>query len=177
MASDTASPTFTPHRQADRVLTPEAAAFVRGPAAAPSAPGAGLLARSAGRPPGRRRSTPANAPDFLEDTEHVRNGDWTVPEAPKPLADRRVEITGPVERKMMINALNSGAKVFMADLEDACSPTWDNVISAQVNLHDAVRGTIEMVTADKTYRLAEEPSRRSVVRPRGLASGREALPP
>ena len=67
-----------------------------------------------------------------------------VPEAPKPLTDRRVEITGPVERKMMINALNSGAKVFMADLEDANSPTWDNVVTGQVNLQDAVRGTIEL---------------------------------
>ena len=69
-----------------------------------------------------------------------------MPEAPKPLADRRVEITGPVERKMMINALNSGAKVFMADFEDANSPTWDNVVAGQVNLQDAVRGTIELVT-------------------------------
>ncbi len=70
-----------------------------------------------------------------------------MPEAPKALADRRVEITGPVERKMMINALNSGAQVFMADFEDANSPTWDNVIAGQVNLQDAVRGTIELVTA------------------------------
>ena len=95
-------------------------------------------------------------PDFLPETLAIRDGEWTVPEAPKALADRRVEITGPVERKMMINALNSGAQVFMADFEDANSPTWDNVITGQVNLQDAVRGTIELVTPDKTYRLADE---------------------
>jgi len=77
-----------------------------------------------------------------------------------------VEITGPVERKMMINALNSGAQVFMADLEDANSPTWDNVITGQVNLQDAVRGTIELVTPEKNYRLAEETAT-LMVRPRG----------
>ena len=82
-----------------------------------------------------------------------------MPEAPKALCDRRVEITGPVERKMMINALNSGAKVFMADFEDANSLTLDNVITGQVNLQDAVRGIIELVTAEKTYRLAGEPRR------------------
>jgi malate synthase len=89
-----------------------------------------------------------------------------VPEAPKTLADRRVEITGPVERKMMINALNSGAKVFMADFEDANSPTWDNVMAGQVNLQDAVRGVIELVSGEKTYRLAAETAT-LVVRPRG----------
>jgi malate synthase len=89
-----------------------------------------------------------------------------VPEAPKALADRRVEITGPAERKMMINALNSGAKVFMADFEDATSPTWDNLIAGQVNLQDAVRGSIELVTPEKAYRLAAETAT-LVVRPRG----------
>ena len=97
-----------------------------------------------------------------------------MPEAPKALADRRVEITGPVERKMMINALNSGAKVFMADFEDANSPTWDNVITGQVNLQDAVRGTIELVTPEKTYRLADETADPGGAAP-GLAPAREAL--
>ena len=72
-------------------------------------------------------------PRFLAETAGAREGDWLVPEAPKALCDRRAEITGPVERKMMINALNSGAKVFMADFEDANSPTWDNIVAGQVN--------------------------------------------
>ncbi|MGI8492027.1 MAG: malate synthase A, partial [Acidimicrobiales bacterium] len=105
-------------------------------------------------------------PDFLEETASIREGDWQVPEAPKALADRRVEITGPVERKMMINALNSGANVFMADFEDANSPTWDNIVNGQVNLMDAVRGTIELAGPEKTYRLDDDTAT-LVVRPRG----------
>src|SRR6187455_3212261 len=81
-------------------------------------------------------------PDFLAETAGVRASDWRVAPAPNDLQDRRVEITGPVERKMVINALNSGARVFMADLEDANSPTWANVLEGQVNLRDAVRRTI-----------------------------------
>ena len=84
------------------------------------------------------------APDFLEETREVRESDWTVAPPPADLQDRRVEITGPVERKMMINALNSGARVFMADFEDANSPTWQNVIEGQRNVSDAVRRTIEL---------------------------------
>ncbi len=76
--------------------------------------------------------------------------------APEDLRDRRVEITGPVDRKMMINALNSGARVFMADFEDANSPTWQNVVEGQRNVFDAVRGTIELRTPDRHYRLNEE---------------------
>ncbi len=96
----------------------------------------------------------------------MRQGRWHVPEAPKALTDRRVEITGPTDRKMMINALNSGARVFMADLEDATSPTWDNVVTGQANLADAVRGTISLRTPEREYRLAESPAA-LVVRPRG----------
>ena len=81
---------------------------------------------------------------------------FTVAPAPADLRDRRVEITGPVDRKMMINALNSGARVFMADFEDANSPTWENVRAGQQNVYDAVRGTIELETPDKHYRLNEE---------------------
>jgi malate synthase len=92
--------------------------------------------------------------------------DFTVAPAPADLQDRRVEITGPVERKMMINALNSGAKVFMADFEDANSPTWDNVRDGQQNVHDAVRRTIELDTADKSYRLDDETAT-LIIRPRG----------
>ena len=93
-------------------------------------------------------------------------GDWRVAPAPPDLTDRRVEITGPVDRKMMINALNSGARVFMADFEDATAPTWRNVVDGQRNVRDAVRRTIELETADKTYRLNEELAT-LVVRPRG----------
>ncbi len=82
--------------------------------------------------------------------------DFTVAPAPADLQDRRVEITGPVDRKMMINALNSGAKVFMADFEDANSPTWENVRQGQRNVHDAVRREIELDTPEKSYRLNDE---------------------
>ncbi len=92
--------------------------------------------------------------------------DFTVAPAPPDLQDRRVEITGPVDRKMMINALNSGARVFMADFEDANSPTWDNVRAGQQNVHDAVRGTIELETPEKRYRLNDETAT-LVVRNRG----------
>jgi malate synthase len=92
--------------------------------------------------------------------------DFTVAPAPADLRDRRVEITGPVERKMMINALNSGAKVFMADFEDANSPTWDNVRAGQQNVYDAVRRTISLDTAEKSYRLNDETAT-LVIRKRG----------
>ncbi|MEH7386786.1 malate synthase A [Bacillus sp. JJ1521] len=106
-------------------------------------------------------------PTFLPETEHIRNGDWTVAPIPKDLQDRRVEITGPVDRKMIINALNSGAKVFMADFEDANAPTWKNVIEGQINLRDAVRKTITFETSNgKKYQLIDEIAT-LVVRPRG----------
>jgi malate synthase len=105
-------------------------------------------------------------PDFLADTSDVREGDWQVAPPPPDLQDRRVEITGPVDRKMMINALNSGASVFMADFEDATSPTWENVVGGQRNLRDAVRRTIELDQGEKSYRLNEEIAT-LVVRPRG----------
>jgi malate synthase len=106
-------------------------------------------------------------PDFLEGTKEVRERSWTVTPAPADLTDRRVEITGPVERKMMINALNSGAKVFMADFEDALSPPWVNVIAGQVNCMQAVRRTLDYTSPEgKRYRLAERLAT-LVVRPRG----------
>jgi malate synthase len=94
------------------------------------------------------------------------DGDWRVAEAPPDLVDRRVEITGPVDRKMMINALNSGAQVFMADFEDACSPTWENVVQGQQNVRDAVRRELVLETPEKTYSLNEELAT-LVIRPRG----------
>ncbi|WP_216208907.1 malate synthase A [Amycolatopsis aidingensis] len=107
--------------------------------------------------------------DFLPETREVREGDWQVAEAPAALRDRRVEITGPTDRKMTVNALNSGAKVWLADLEDANTPHWENVVSGQVNLHDAVRGTVELTTPEgKHYSLRDDVARPTIVmRPRG----------
>ena len=81
-------------------------------------------------------------PDFPHETKNIRESEWTVAPLPKDLFERKVEITGPVDRKMIINALNSGANVFMADFEDSTSPTWNNIIDGQLNLRDAVSGTI-----------------------------------
>jgi len=106
-------------------------------------------------------------PDFLRETIGIREGPWRVAPAPADLVDRRVEITGPVERKMMINAFNSGAKVFMGDFEDALSPTWENVIAGQGNCQDAVRRTIAFTAPDgREYRLAERIAT-LLIRPRG----------
>ena len=105
-------------------------------------------------------------PGFRTDTRAIRDGDWRVAPAPDDLLDRRCEITGPVERKMMINALNSGARVFMADFEDANSPTWENVVQGQVNVRDALRREIALDTADKSYRLNDEVAT-LMIRPRG----------
>lgn len=103
---------------------------------------------------------------FLEETKHIRESEWTIASLPADLQDRRVEITGPVDRKMIINALNSDAFVFMADFEDATSPTWENIISGQVNLKDAVNRTISLESKGKTYSLKEKPAV-LIVRPRG----------
>jgi malate synthase len=106
-------------------------------------------------------------PRFLEETRSIREADWSVPPPPSDLLDRRVEITGPVERKMMINALNSGARVFMADFEDANSPTWANNLNGHVNLTDAIERRIEFENPDgKRYQLNEKVAT-LLVRPRG----------
>ncbi len=106
-------------------------------------------------------------PDFPAESQKIREGDWKVAPIPHDLKDRRVEITGPVDRKMIINALNSGAKVFMADFEDSSTPTWANMIDGQVNLHDAVRRTIDFTAPNgKEYRLQKNPAV-LIVRPRG----------
>jgi malate synthase len=94
-------------------------------------------------------------PDFLPETKPIRDGDWQIAPIPDALQRRRIEITGPVDRKMVINALNSGADVFMADFEDANTPTWKNQIQGQINVRDAVRRTITFETAEKNYRLNE----------------------
>jgi malate synthase len=104
--------------------------------------------------------------DFLPETEWIRKSDWTVAPLPEDMKDRRVEITGPTNRKMLINALNSGAKMFMADLEDATAPNWFNVIDGQVNLYDAVRRQISFEIPGKKYSLNEKTAV-LMVRPRG----------
>src|SRR5260221_2791116 len=146
------------------VLTPEALAFV------------GRLQRQFGR---RRvellrmrderqaRLDAGESPQFLADTQTIRKSDWKVRQAPRDLEDRRVEITGPTDRKMLINALNWGARVFMADFEDANSPTWANLVEGQVNLIDAIDRTISFDNPDgRVYRLNERTAT-LMVRPRG----------
>ncbi|MDT4926985.1 MAG: malate synthase [Pseudonocardiales bacterium] len=125
-----------------------------------------LLARRADR---RAEVARTGRLDFRPETADVRNGTWQVAPAPADLTDRRVEITGPTERKMMINALNSGAKVWLADLEDANTPHWHNVVSGQVNLRDAIRGTASFTNPDgREYALrTDAPLATIVVRPRG----------
>jgi malate synthase A len=124
-----------------------------------------LLARRRER---QARLDAGERPEFLAETAHIRSSDWTVAPLRQDLLDRRVEITGPVDRKMIINALNSGASVFMADFEDSNAPTWENNVQGQVNLCDAVRRTIEYTAAEtgKRYRLAEKTAV-LMVRPRG----------
>ncbi|MFL6571004.1 MAG: malate synthase A [Burkholderiales bacterium] len=127
-----------------------------------------LLARRAAR----QKAFDAGAkPDFLGETKHVRDSEWKVASQPQDLLDRRVEITGPTDRKMVINALNSGASTFMADFEDANCPTWHNMVDGQINLRDAVRRTIsfESTAADSTQRFYRLKDRTAVLipRPRG----------
>ncbi|HET8608431.1 MAG TPA: malate synthase A [Burkholderiales bacterium] len=115
----------------------------------------------------QRRFNAGGLPEFLADTAAIRAGDWKVQPVPPDLQDRRVEITGPTERKMVINALNSGASVFMADFEDSNAPTWENMIEGQINLRDAVNRTITFSAGgSKTYRLNNHTAT-LLVRPRG----------
>jgi malate synthase len=123
-----------------------------------------LLERRAIR---QREISAGHLPDFLAPTREIRDGEWTVAPIPSDLQDRRVEITGPVDRKMIINALNSGANVFMADLEDSSTPTWDNNLEGQINLRDAVNRTISFTSPEgKSYQLADKVAT-LMVRPRG----------
>ncbi len=148
----------------DEILTPEALAFLAGMAARFTPERDRLLAERVARQAALDGGKPL---DFLAETKPVREGDWKVAELPPEALDRRTEITGPVSRKMVINALNSGAQVFMADFEDANAPTWVNCIEGQINLRDAVEGSIEFDTgAGKVYRLNEKPAL-LMVRPRG----------
>jgi len=109
-------------------------------------------------------------PDFYQSTEVIRNGDWKVSSIPDKLKDRTIEITGPVDRKMIVNGLNSEANGYMADFEDSTSPTWDNIINGQINLRDAVQNKIELITSTKKYKLRDNIANLAtlLVRPRGL---------
>jgi malate synthase len=147
----------------DEVLTAEALAFVERLERAFGGRRNELLGR---RAEVQRSISAGNPMEFPEETRAIREGDWKVGPVPKDLEDRRVEITGPVERKMMINALNSGAKVFMADFEDALSPTWSNLLQGHVNLTDAIERKIWLSTPEKTYRLHDRTAT-LIVRPRG----------
>jgi malate synthase len=145
------------------VLSPEALAFVERLHRELNPTRLQLLERRQER---QRELDDGANPAFLAETRGVREGDWQVAPAPPDLQDRRCEITGPVDRKMMINALNSGARVFMADFEDANSPTWGNVVQGQANVRDAVRREIALDTNEKSYRLNKEVAT-LLIRPRG----------
>ncbi len=138
----------------EEILTPEAVAFVAKLARTFEARRESLLER---RKEVQATYDRGGHPHFLPETKDIRESEWTVAPLPGDLLDRRVEITGPVDRKMIINALNSGANVFMADFEDANSPTWDNVVRGQLNLRDAVRRTIHFTAENgKEYALNEK---------------------
>src|ERR671919_1945410 len=150
-------------RAAD-ILSDEALAFVAGLQREFDPVRKSLLAKRAER---QAEFDAGARPDFLASTAAVRDGDWKIAPEPDDLQDRRVEITGPTERKMMINALNSGAKTFMADFEDANAPTWENMVEGHVNLIDAIERTIEFESPDgKRYELGDETAT-LIVRPRG----------
>ncbi len=147
------------------ILTPEAVAFVARLQRAFGARRDALLQRRAER---QKQLDSGVMPDFLAETAGIRaDAAWRVNPCPADLQDRRVEITGPVDRKMVINALNCGASTFMADFEDSNTPTWSNQIEGQINLRDAIRGTISFATeAGKQYRLNDKVAT-LIVRPRG----------
>ena len=154
--------TLTP-AQAE-VYTPEAVAFVASLAEKFSARRDALLAKRIVR---QKEFDAGKFPDFRADTKAIRESEWKVRGIPADLQDRRVEITGPVERKMIINALNSGAKVFMADFEDSLAPTWDGITQGQINLRDYANGTISYTSPEgKQYKLNDKIAT-LIVRPRG----------
>ncbi|WP_037074654.1 malate synthase A [Pseudonocardia spinosispora] len=154
-----------PVDRAEEVLTPEALDFVASLHREFDATRRELLAARADR---RAEIARTGKLDFLAETADIRAAEWRVAEAPPALADRRVEMTGPTERKMTINALNSGAKVWLADFEDATTPTWHNVVAGQVNLLDARTGKVEYTSPEgKEYRVTATEQPTVVVRPRG----------
>jgi len=152
------------HPRYAEILTPAACAFVAELCMKFGPRREQLLARRVER---QREIDAGKMPDFLAETAPIRAGDWRVPPPPADLLDRRTEITGPVDRKMAINALNSGAQCWMADFEDANSPTWENVIEGQINMLDAIRRTITYTSPEgKAYALKDKTAT-IVARPRG----------
>jgi malate synthase len=149
----------------DRVLTPEAVAFVAKLHRNFEDRRRALIKARAER---QKLFDKGALPDFLPETRAIREGKWTVASIPDDLQDRRVEITGPTDRKMVINALNSGARVFMTDFEDSNSPTWDNMIQGQINLMDRWANKIDFTEpqSGKSYKLGKKPAV-LLVRPRG----------
>jgi len=135
------------------ILTPEALAFIAALHREFDARRQDLLARRSER---QKEFDAGRLPDFLPQTQKIRESEWSVAAQPADLLDRRVEITGPTDRKMVINALNCGASTFMADFEDANCPTWFNMVDGQVNLRDAVHGTISLQQGEKNYRLNDK---------------------
>jgi malate synthase len=164
MQMDPVRITGRPVAEQERVLTPGATKFLVKLATMFESRRRRLLDARRER---QERLDAGELPDFPRETAEVRNAPWTVSAPPADLCDRRVEITGPTDRKMIINALNSGANVFMADFEDSNSPTWENMIQGQANLQDAVEGTITYRSPEgKSYRVDECPAV-LMVRPRG----------
>lgn len=147
----------------EQILTPDALALVAKLSRAFEPRRQELLAARVAR---TKDLDAGKLPDFLPDTAHIRNGDWKIATIPQALQCRRVEITGPVERKMVINALNSGADSYMTDFEDSNTPNWDNQLTGQVNMRDAVRKTISLEQNGKSYKLNDKVAT-LVVRPRG----------
>ena len=145
------------------ILTPDALAFVAKLHRAFESRRQELLARRQAR---QQEFDAGKLPDFLPETAHIRSTEWTIAPQPKDMQDRRVEITGPTDRKMVINALNCGASTFMADFEDANCPTWHNMIDGQVNLRDAIRRTITFQQVDRVYKLNDQTAV-LIPRPRG----------
>jgi malate synthase len=147
----------------EAILTPDALAFVADLQRRFGPERKRLLAARQAR---QARLDAGEKPAFLAETKQVRDGDWTIAPLPADLQDRRVEITGPVDRKMIINALNSGAKLFMADFEDSNTPSWTNQVEGQINLRDAIRRTITLESGGKHYKLNDRIAVLKV-RPRG----------
>ena len=139
------------------ILTPEAVEFIVDLQRTFNARRKALLEARVER---QKRLDAGEKPNFLPETKSIRDAEWSVAPIPADIQDRRVEITGPVDRKMIINALNSGAKVFMADFEDSNTPTWNNLLDGQINLRDAIRRTITFSdpTTGKQYKLNEKPA-------------------
>ena len=150
--------------QFDNILTEDALRFVSDLHRRFNGRRIELLAKRQER---QRRIDGGQLPDFLPETKEIRESDWKIGTVPSDLQDRRVEITGPVDRKMIINALNSGASAYMADFEDSHAPTWQGTIEGQINLRDAVEGTISLTSPEGKHYALNPKTAVLLVRPRG----------